>query len=55
VFKRDVSSDESPIRLRQHGFFFFIKNLHMVQIFYEKDLISSALPEVEIPSGSVTA
>gem|GEM_PF-2147878 len=26
-------------------FFFFLKNLHFVQIFQEKDLVTSALPE----------
>jgi len=38
VSKRDVSSNESPIRLRQHGtlFFFFTNMLHNVQHVCEK-------------------
>jgi hypothetical protein len=51
VSKRLVSSDESPIRLRQHGtrFIFFTKILHKVQNFCEKEWKSSALPEAISP------
>jgi hypothetical protein len=47
IYKPDVSPNESRLRLRQHGtlFIFIIKNLHPVQIFYDKDRESSALPE----------
>jgi hypothetical protein len=47
IYKPDVSPNESRLRLRQHGtlFIFIIKNLHSVQIFYDKDRESSALPE----------
>jgi hypothetical protein len=41
VSKRDVSSDESPIRLRQHGtlFIFFHKKIHKVNFFVKKNEI----------------
>jgi len=38
MFKPDVSPDENPIRLQQHGtsFFFFTNMLHKVQHVCEK-------------------
>jgi hypothetical protein len=51
VFKLDVSLDESPIRLRQHGTFVtFSQKNSQSDFFCEKDLGSSALPEAKCPS-----
>jgi hypothetical protein len=49
-----VSPTGSPIRLRQHGtFFFFLTKMWLSEPhFRQKDLISSALPETKFPSGS---
>jgi hypothetical protein len=50
VSKGAVSSDESPIRLRQHGTFYsFSQKNSQREFFCEKDLVFSALPEAISP------
>jgi hypothetical protein len=54
--KPGVSPAGRQHRLRQHGtlLIFFTKN-SLSEIFYEKDLASSALPEAKCSAESVTA
>jgi hypothetical protein len=50
AFKPDVSPDGSPMRLRQHGTFFFFTKNSRCEFFGEKDRGFFALPEALSPS-----